>query len=156
MLFSLRCLRITHLYETARSMRSLASLLGDVFYLQSYIIQNLLSWLLAAFKFILGVHYMACVWIGIQNLNDNMDFFTYPDNMGYIYVDAFYFMTTTISTVGYGDFKAYDADSTNWLLGFYNMLYMCFAITSGILLFTLVTNQVFDYQKLKTIDEIVL
>ena len=126
-------------------MRRLASLLGDIFYLQSYMFYNLINWILAAFKFVLGVHYIACMWIGIQNLHNNMDFFTYPDNMGYVYVESFYFMTTTISTVGYGDFHAFDADSTNWMLGFWNMLYMSVAMIAGFLLFTLVTDQVFDY-----------
>ena len=60
-------------------------------------------------------------------------------------------MITTISTVGYGDYKAFDADNTDYMLGFKMMLYIIFVIVAGILLFTIVTNEIFNYKKLKTV-----
>ena len=60
-------------------------------------------------------------------------------------------MTTTISTVGYGDYKAFDVDDTDYLKGFKNMLYISIVIIVGILLFTIVTNEIFNYKKLKTV-----
>ena len=54
-------------------------------------------------------------------------------------------MTTTISTVGYGDYKAFDVDDTDYLKGFKNMLYISIVIIVGILLFTIVTNEIFNY-----------
>ena len=60
-------------------------------------------------------------------------------------------MITTISTVGYGDYKAFDVDNTDYMLGFKMMLYIIFVIVAGILLFTIVTNEIFNYKKLKTV-----
>lgn len=125
--------------------------MGSIFYLQSYMFYNLLSWTLASFKFILVVHYMTCIWIGMQFSEDNVESFFETDNFGYIYAEAFYFMTTTISTVGYGDYKAFDIDETDFFEGFKNMLYISIVIIGGILLFTIVTNEIFNYKKLKTV-----
>ena len=140
-----------HLHDTANTLRRLVTKLGSIFYMQSYMFYNLLSWTLAFFKFIIVLHYMTCFWILMQFREDNEFSFFETNNLGYIYADSFYFMTTTISTVGYGDYKAFDVDNTDWMLGFSNMLYISIVIIAGILLFTIVTNEIFNYKKLKTV-----
>ena len=46
-------------------------------------------------------------------------------------------MTTTISTVGYGDFKGHISDTGEYA---HEMLYLYFAIFFGILLFSMVKD----------------
>ena len=69
-----------------------------------------------------------------------------------IYVDSLYLMTTTISTVGYGDFKAYNDNGSGWAA---EMVYLITVTIFGIILFSSVTNEIFSYKKLQTVQEIV-
>ena len=71
------------------------------------------------------------------------------------YVDSVYFMTTTISKVGYGDanFKGFiDGDDSDWAL---EMGYLVFVIIFGSFIFSVLVNKVFDYEQLKTVQELV-
>ena len=81
-----------------------------------------------------------------------MTYFSEPEDKLSIYADSFYLITTTISTVGYGDFKAYlDND------GVYTaeMVYLYFVTMFGITLFSSVTNEIFSYKRVRPIQEIV-
>ena len=75
-----------------------------------------------------------------------------PEEKLSIYADSFYLITTTVSTVGYGDFKAY-LDSN----GVYTaeMVYLYFVTMFGITLFSSVTNEIFSYKHVQSIEEIV-
>lgn len=68
--------------------------------------------------------------------------------------ESIYLITTTITTIGYGDYMAFNNKDAGavWLP---EMIYLYFATLLGLLLFTLVTNQIFNYEKLKTVNEIV-
>lgn len=68
------------------------------------------------------------------------------------YVESLYLMTTTISTVGYGDYKAFWDTEPNWGL---EMAYLTFVTISGIINFSQVTNQIFTYRTLLTVHEMV-
>ena len=61
-------------------------------------------------------------------------------------------MTTTITTVGYGDFKAFHDDTGHWLP---EMIYLYFVTLFGINLFSSVTREIFVYKKLKKVSEMV-
>ena len=67
-----------------------------------------------------------------------------------IYVDSFYLMTTTISTVGYGDFKGFIGDTGDYEA---EMLYLYMTTLYGITLFSSVLNKIFSYKKLLTARE---
>ena len=67
-------------------------------------------------------------------------------------MESFYLITTTITTVGFGDYKAYNDTDPVWTA---EMLYLFFVTLAGTLLFSTVTNQIFSYKKLKTVNEIV-
>ena len=117
---------------------------------------NFLSWTLAGLKFLLALHYFACGWIWIYKykLKEAWDvtLFSDPNERLSIYVDSFYLMIATVSTVGYGDFKAYiDSD------GVYTaeMVYLYFVTMFGITLFSSVTNEIFSYKRVRPIQEIV-
>ena len=57
-------------------------------------------------------------------------------------------MTTTITTVGYGDFKGFHDSSGNWLP---EMIYLYFVTLLGIIMFSTVTREIFVYKKLLTV-----
>ena len=68
------------------------------------------------------------------------------------YVEAFYFMTTTITSVGYGsdDYKGFiSADGGGHYIA--EMLYVSLNIFCGILLFAIVKNEIFSYKKLASV-----
>ena len=81
-----------------------------------------------------------------------MTHFSEPSEKLSIYVDSFYLITTTVSTVGYGDFKAYLGSD-----GVYTaeMVYLYFVTMFGITLFSSVTNEIFSYKRVRPIQEIV-
>lgn len=153
----LRCLRLTRYIECSNLMHRLKDFLTEVFYLQSYMIRNIFSWVLATSKFILCVHYLACGWIGMHVFDKNRSVagFTDESSMGVMYIESFYFMTSTISTVGYGEFSAFVKHGDDWFLQALSMFQMTLSTVCGILLFTVVTNEIFNYEKLLTVEQIV-
>lgn len=60
-----------------------------------------------------------------------------------MYAQSFYLMTTTISTVGYGDIKAFNDNSGDWAT---EMVYMYFVTLVGLILFSSVLNEIFNYK----------
>ena len=105
---------------------------------------------------ILSIHFSACGLILVNKYREEaghyyVDIFTYQKLSG-IYVESLYFMTTTISTVGYGDFKGYIDNSGTWSV---EMGYLIFVTIAGIILFSSVTNEIFTYKKLLTVSELV-
>ena len=73
--------------------------------------------------------------------------FSYNED-GPDYVESLYLVTTTISTVGYGDFKGYFNDNGDCLP---EMLYMYLVTLFGIILFSSVTKEIFTYKKQYTV-----
>lgn len=63
--------------------------------------------------------------------------------MDEMYVDGLYLMTTTITTVGYGDFKGFNDTDGEWIR---EMVYLIFVTVIGIVLFSIITNEIFTYQ----------
>lgn len=61
-----------------------------------------------------------------------------------IYFESLYLITSTISTVGYGDLKGFvNADaSANWEA---EMIFLSIVIVVGMLIFSSVTNEIFSY-----------
>ena len=59
------------------------------------------------------------------------------------YVQSVYFMTATMSTVGYGDMKARASDDPIWAR---EMVFMSFATVFSIILFSSVTNEIFNFK----------
>lgn len=63
--------------------------------------------------------------------------------MDEMYVDGLYLMTTTITTVGYGDYKGFNNTDGEWIR---EMVYLIFVTVIGIVLFSIITNEIFTYQ----------
>ena len=125
--------------------------LSELFWRKTFLFENLLKWILTGIKFILAVHYFACGWIMIHRfksyLGYNLIDFSYNFDI-YDYTESVYLITTTITTVGYGDFKAFHDPSGHWLP---EMLYLYFVTLFGIIIFSSVTREIFVYKKLLTV-----
>lgn len=63
-------LRILHAQQVTQTLRRLIDHLSSIFYLQTYLFHNLLNWMLAAFKLIVGIHYFACGWVVISKMKE--------------------------------------------------------------------------------------
>ena len=61
-------------------------------------------------------------------------------------------MTTTISTIGYGDFKGFIDTEGVWGI---EMIYMFLVTYGGIMLFASVTREIFTYNKLRTVNKMI-
>ena len=154
-LMALKVLRLFHLDEVQASFNTLFTSLGNRFFLHAYMFDNIKSWFQTILKFILCTHYFACIWVIIENVKherdiEGIDFVT--SNWGSQYVESFYLITTTITTVGYGDYKAFNNESGVWAP---EMVYLTFVTLAGTLLFTTVIEEVLTYKKLETVESIV-
>ena len=152
---SLKILRLAHFDEVSDAFTRLFDRLGDIFYLHRYMFNNLLSWFLTCLKFVLSVHYFACGWVIITLIKDlegvkRLDFV--ETDVIYQYFESFYLITTTITTVGFGDYKAFNDSDPVWVA---EMCYLYFVTLVGLIIFSTVTNEIFNYERLKTVNEIV-
>ena len=150
-IIDIKILRFIHIYSVLQSLRYLVDELGEIFYLHRYMFVNLLSWTCAGLKFMLSVHYLSCGWIYIEIAKaekglPRVEFSSDTDFA--IYVDSFYLMTTTISKVGYGDFKGFIGVTGDYEQ---EMLYLYFVTLYGTTLFSSVLSEIFSYKKLLSI-----
>ena len=102
--------------------------------------------------FVLAIHYFACGWLMIYMIKErgnwpHTPFVHEDDNLSH-YFEALYLITTTISTVGYGDYKGFNDTSGLWAA---EMAYLYFVTLFGLILFSVVLNEIFEY---KTIDSV--
>ena len=152
---ALKTLRILHAREVTDTLRRIMSMLSEVFYMRRYFFENLGSWILAAAKFLMAIHYFACGWILIhewKKLNGLVYVqFQEEDSISGAYFEAIYLTTTTISTVGYGDIKGFVDTEGVWEI---EMSFLLILILCGVLLFSSVTHEIFTYKTLMTAKEI--
>ena len=93
------------------------------------------------------IHLYACIWVKVQEDKAVQGLphalFVETSNHGK-YAEAVYLMTTTISTVGYGDRDEHGFidDTGSWTA---EMICLTFMMMSGIILFSLVTNEIFTF-----------
>lgn len=154
----LKLLRITHAIKVEATLVYLIDKLSDILHWKKYVFDNLLRWCKAMYTFMLGMHILACGWVLIvkqKTFNNDPSHYNFKHEGEdiYEYFESLYFITTTISTVGYGDIDGFieEVEGT-WTI---EMSFLIFTIVIGILLFSVVTNEIFNYKKVKTINEIV-
>ena len=86
------------------------------------------------------IHFYTCGWILIYyyKVEKGIETFEFSsDNLMVHYFESLYLMTTTISTVGYGDFKGFYSVEPYW---HFEMTYLIFVTITGIILFGTVAN----------------
>jgi len=103
------------------------------------------------FQFLIIFHCFACIWIILGNcspgdgsdmcfhaegwrlIDDRIGFYPEHLKIWHTYSSAFYFITTTGTTVGYGD---YNADTV------YERLYLIVVEFAGICIFSVITGNI--------------
>lgn len=109
----------------------------------------------AGFKLIFGIHYFACGWVFISFTKEEAGLptirFSNSDSIFSVYFESIYLVTSTISTVGYGDYKGFPDNTGSWLI---EQTYLLSLILFGYILFTLITNEIFTYRKLLTVRQL--
>lgn len=91
---------VTFIEETIKS----------IFVRQKITVQNVIGQLRAASEFAIMIHFFACLWIYIGALDDSWmteEQRLFENNIVELYLDALYFITTTMTSVGYGDTSAF-------------------------------------------------
>ena len=95
-------------------------------------------------------HNVSCVWILIGQTDKGwVDSISDPNLKGdylYIYVTAFYFITTTATTVGYGDYFPLN----NW-----EKLFAVFLELAAILIFSVIIGNLRDLKSSKSTKTII-
>ena len=116
------------------------------------------QWMISALDLVAFLHYFACGWIYIANRKKMIGYGHYHEFQDWEsfftrYIESLYFMTTTISTVGYGfgNDKGFKSNEGHWAV---EMTYLYFVIIAGIILFSLVTEMIFSYKSMLTVYDI--
>ena len=102
----LKIFRIFNLDQIKKTLNRIRDMLGDFFYMHKHTIDIIYSWIIVFIYFIFTVHWFACGWLLLHNFKFHHGMRTADfssEDMSMEYVDSVYFMTTTISKVGYGD-----------------------------------------------------
>ena len=108
----------------SRIMQSLdfvESLMKERYVENSFTVENIMGYVRAAGEFVVMIHIFSCTWLFVGQLQwqwferDGIDY----DSLVHMYIDGIYFVTTTMTSVGYGDFTPNDFRET------------CYAIVIG-------------------------
>lgn len=148
-------LRLWYVRKVGDSLTRIFKILEDIFLMHLYTLSNMLSWTLASIKLIVFMHYFACGWLYIGTHKDAYDHFSDEQSYTVKYVESWSLITMTISTVGYGvnsPFGSGELDK-NWSV---EMVYLFVVIIAGIILFSLVTNEIFSYKRILTVEMMML
>ena len=133
-----------------QSLTFIEHLLKDRFVEQSFTVENIMGYVRAAGEFILMVHIFVCLFLYLGQFdnewfaNDGIEY----DSVTVMYIDANYFVTTTMTSIGYGDFSAQGK-------GNYSTIGVMVTQFFGILGFSIVKEQVFSSKNLMSITELV-
>ena len=147
----MKIFRLVKAWEMRRIFKVILDMLTMIFPNKVHYINQLLPLIMTGIKFVLMMHFIACGWILMLHYAEETEWIVEKKGLASNYVDAVYFMVSTISTVGYGDISGRLTNEPMWI---YEMLYMTIAIVFTILLFSLVLAEVFSYRSLSTVKEI--
>ena len=146
----LRLLRITQIPKILGATTTYAQILIKLFPFQRQIIYNIQQIFSLAVFLYLSLHLTAC--INIMHGTEEDGFIPLDDSGApleqtafEIYIDQLYFMTTTMTTVGYGDFRA----AQTYYIGYekiWNMLLISCIQFMAIFTFTLIKERLFSLQ----------
>jgi hypothetical protein len=126
------------------------NVLKDIFIFEKIFIENMMNYVKVLIELILLIHLAACIWIFVSFANDTWDYFVIVrdnDDFYNSYFDSLYFMTTTMTSVGYGDRSGFPVD---FLMGF-----VMFAQFAGILSFSLIKFNVFNTKSKISVNDLV-
>lgn len=135
-----------------KSISSIEDTLKNRYLSKAYLIENFFSLLLTLNMMVMMFHWLACIFIAIGEYDDPDEDFSWIKVLGYhpiqdkheVYVNSFYFVVSTATTVGYGDVL-----STVWTEKFY----VSFLEFIGICVFSIISNKVISLKKEDKIND---
>ena len=98
-----------------------------------------MGYIRAAGEFIILIHIFSCAWLyigAVPNQWMTVEQTQYKER-GILYLDAVYFVATTMTSVGYGDYSAYDN-------GTISMGFVMVSQFFGLLGFSIIKDQIFS------------
>ena len=164
----LKLLRLFSKSEVTEKFFRLPSLFGNELSSTWYTVENIMRVVSATVNMLTFVHLFACSMMVITLVKKRfdsdeprgLDDFLEMDLDSTFYINHFYFMTTTITAVGYGDssgdftFYGFNKDENKVGLQI-TMFFLMVAMIVGNILFALINNEVFTMRFLLTVEEMV-
>ena len=85
----------------------------DYFLRDKITIENMFGYIRAAGEFFIMIHFFACLWlyVGFLKFEWMSEEERLLENKHEMYVNSVYYITTTMTSVGYGDISAFSADA---------------------------------------------
>ena len=136
--------------------KTLQSLIAKRFYMKRHLINNIFLWTRTLITLYLLIHLFACIIIYEREYYYNKDDKEWKTHefegdverideklMANLYCEMVYFVTTTLTTVGYGDDSALPDTISRLLM---SVLQAC-----GLLAFSLISNNVFSYESVASV-----
>ena len=164
----LKLLRLFNKSEVTEKFFRLPSLFGNELSSTWYTVENIMRVLSATVNMLTFVHLFACSMMVITLIKKkfysdesrDLEDFLEMELDSTFYINHFYFMTTTITAVGYGDssgdFEFYGFNKDENKVGLQiTMFFLMVAMIVGNILFALINNEVFTLRFLMTVEEIV-
>ena len=151
----LKIFRLFHISQCLESIETIRDYIANIFETKRYMLDQCYCWLVTGLKFLMSIHFYTCGWLLIHHYKKEQGIvaFEFSDtDITTEYVESLYLIATTASTVGYGDYSGRGSEDPVWYL---EMTYLIFVTISGIILFGSVANQIFTYQSLMTVNEMV-
>lgn len=135
-----------------QSLNFLEAILKQAFVKDTFVVQLIMSYTKAGAAFILMVHISTCAWLWVGNIPDEwMDHLSDQskrEDLRSLYVASMYFITTTMTTIGYGDISAFGKGEISMIMVMLTQFF-------GLLGFSIVKMVVFNQQRLYTLPEVV-
>ena len=119
-------------------------LLAKKYYSKRVMLGNIANWINTILILELLLHCLTCSSLFVHNEGLTKEDLTFQ-YMFISYWEEFYFMTTTFTTVGYGDLSAEAAKDS---MGFIILVQFF-----GLLAFSMIMNSVLEYDKIETVQE---
>lgn len=143
--------KIVMLVEISNQWQLIEDVLKEYFVTSKLTIENTTNFLKAVFAFLAMLHVFACAWIWIgalsgenQWMEDNIEI--YLEDEETTYVNAFYFIATTMTQIGYGDVDVFWNSGTQEFFGYGSIISVMIFQFAGILGFAIIKQQVFSYK----------
>ena len=124
-------------------------ILKDILVYRKVTLENVTGYIRSCGAFGILIHMFACAWLYVGAIDDEWmtDENLLYDKKSTLYVNALYFVTTTMTSVGYGDINAGGFVISMWAI----LLTQLF----GILGFAIVKESIFNVKVVPTLDSIV-
>ena len=151
-----KLLKITKLATINQSSFYIEEYLTEIYITRRIVLEVTLQYIRAFFQFVLLIHLFACAWIFVGSEEYEWmqgDVELYHENKLNTYVEGAYFITTTMTQVGYGDISAFLNSKLEE--GTYSMIFTIVVQFFGLAGFSIIKNQVFSTRNEETLKNLI-